>query len=81
MNDMIRLMKKSMVGLVLLGFLGVGFLPVSQAANEPPPEIKGQKIPNFGLRDVKGRMVFLNDFCGDRPTRIGWKAKKMLVVR
>ena len=45
-------------------------------------QVAAQKEPvkNFGLRDLNGRMVFLNDFCGEKPSRIGWKPRKMMIV-
>lgn len=61
------------VSLVVLAVL------LSYVAQAQPPQ-KGDTIPNFGLRDIKGRMVFLNDYCGDRPKRIGQQPKEMLIV-
>lgn len=52
---------------------------LSYVAQAQPPK-KGDIIPNFGLRDIKGRMVFLNDYCGATPKRMGWKPQEMLIV-
>lgn len=69
------------IGRICLLILGVmvGIAVLAHFASAQAPA-QGEPVKNFGLRDLNGRMVFLNDFCGDKPSRIGWKPKKMTIV-
>ena len=59
---------------VVAGIIALAHFASAQVATQKEP------VKNFGLRDLNGRMVFLNDFCGDKPSRIGWKPRKMMIV-
>ncbi|MDD5223954.1 MAG: thioredoxin-like domain-containing protein [bacterium] len=70
-------------GIVRFGFLILGLAAgIIFLAHFADAQTDTQKEPikNFGLRDLNGKMVFLNDFCGEKPSRIGWKPRKMMIV-
>lgn len=76
-------MNKILTGTGRIWFLilGVtaGVMVLAHFARAQAPA-QGEPVKNFGLRDLNGKMVFLNDFCGEKPSRIGWKPRKMTIV-